>query len=97
MYCYGSKGFLNGFTCSTFSFLSVNSSPSEEIFLFKKLLCFLKACSLMLFLITYLVFLLLSIERKYDPVRANTLELAAKRKRLSQIEQRTQAADINEG
>lgn len=35
-------------------------------------------------------------ERKYDPVRANTLELAAKRKRLSQIEQRNQAADINE-
>lgn len=51
----------------------------------------------MLFLITCLVFLLLSIERKYDPVRANTLELAAKRKRLSQIKQRTQAADINEG
>ena len=51
----------------------------------------------MLFLITCLVFLLLSIERKYDPVRAITLELAAKRKRLSQIKQRTQAADINEG
>ena len=106
MYCYGSKGFLNGFTCSTSSFLSVYFSLSviqasddsgQEIFLFKKLLCFLKACSLMLFLVACLVFLLLAIEREYDPVRANASELAAKRKRLSQIEQQTQATDISEG
>lgn len=86
--------------------LPVVHSPSYLLTLhcLKKSFC-LKSCfvsyrrvrSLMLFLITCLVFLLLSIERKYDPVRANTLELAAKRKRLSQIEQRTQAADINEG
>lgn len=51
----------------------------------------------MLFLVACLVFLLLAIEREYDSVRANASELAAKRKRLSQIEQRTQATDINEG
>ena len=51
----------------------------------------------MLFLVACLVFLLLAIEREYDPVRANASELAAKRKRLSQIEQQTQATDISEG
>ena len=40
---------------------------------------------------------LLSLERKYDPERAKASEIAAKRKRLAQIEQRIEEPDINDG
>ena len=41
--------------------------------------------------------LILYLERKYDPERAKASEIAAKRKRLAQIEQRIGETDINEG
>lgn len=42
-----------------------------------------------------MLFLQSNLERKYDPERATASEIAAKRKRLSQIQQRAHQAEAD--